>query len=86
MARAAAVGLALLLVSPPGDGSHGPVARVAIFNPVLGEVLTAAAAKPDAATSPDGTLALAVHFAVVGPPKATKTCSRSDSSCIASAR
>ncbi len=68
---AVAVGLALLLVSPQaGEGSHGPVARVVIFNPVLGEVLTAAAANTpaDAGTSPSGVLAIDVHFAVVGPP------------------
>jgi hypothetical protein len=64
MARAAvAAGLALLLLlSPqPGGGVAGPVARIAIFNPVLGEALTVS-------PSPDGTLALDVHFAVVGPP------------------
>ena len=68
---AVAVGLALLLVSPQaGEGSHGPVSRVVIFNPVLGEVVTAAAANTptDAGTSPGDVLAIDVHFAVVGPP------------------
>ena len=65
MARGGVAGTVLallLLLSPqPGGAVAGPVARIAIFNPVLGEVLTGS-------PSLDGTLTLDVHFAVVGPP------------------
>ena len=61
--------LALLIASPHTTyAAAGPVARIAIFNPVLGEVLTATRAGNANKYAADGALALDVHFAVVGPP------------------
>lgn len=61
--------LAPLIVSPQTTyAAAGPVARIAIFNPVLGEVLSAAPAGNAKNSAADGALALDVHFAVIGPP------------------
>ena len=65
--------VALLLLPRPGGGAVGPVARVAIFNPVLGEALIGAAADDSSTGALDAgaggsTLAVDIHFGVVGPP------------------